>query len=97
MKLDGFVSCQTQNAFYPHGFPIYAHARLLWDPQQRVEDLARSYFEAAFGAEGGLALQQMKLLSDLFSPKYFYAKRQTKSAAESSDVSAFRSTGALIF
>ena len=27
----------------------------------------------------------MKRLSDLFSPKYFYAKRQTKSAAESSD------------
>ncbi len=85
MQLDGFVSCQTQNAFYPHGFPVHAHARLLWDPQQRVEDLARGYFEGAFGPEGGLALEQMKLLSDLFSPKYFYAKRQSKSAAEFSD------------
>lgn len=85
MGLDGFVSCQNQKAFFPHGLPQHAHARLLWNPQQPVEDLARGYFAAAFGAEGGLALEQMKLLSDLFSPKYFYAKWQKKSAAEFSD------------
>ena len=81
MNLHGFVSCQNQKAFYPHGFPMYAHARLLWSPQQQVDDLARAYFESAFGADGALALAQMKQLSDLFSPLYFYARRSGTAAA----------------
>jgi len=78
MNLHGFVSCQNQKAFYPHGFPIYAHARLLWNPQSQVDDLARDYFQGAFGPEGALALEQMKTLSDLFSPQYFYRKSRAK-------------------
>ncbi|MBM3861287.1 MAG: DUF4838 domain-containing protein [Verrucomicrobia bacterium] len=85
MNLHGFVSCQNQKAFYPHGFPIYAHARLLWNPQSQVDDLARDYFQGAFGPEGALALEQMKTLSDLFSPQYFYRKSRAKDLVRPGD------------
>jgi hypothetical protein len=85
LNLQGFVSCQTQKAFYPHGFPLYAHARLLWNPRNQVDSLAQDYFEGAFGKEGALALQHMKTLSDLFSPKYFYGKQRTREAIRPDD------------
>jgi hypothetical protein len=88
LKLNGFVSCQNQKAFFPHGFPTYAHARLLWDPRSQVEDLARYYFGGAFGKEGELALQQMKTFSDLFSPQYFYRKARGKEPLRPEDAEA---------
>ena len=78
LKLDGFVSCQMQRSFYPHGFPHDAHARLLWNPTSELEDLARSYFEGAFGSDGTSALKYVQTLSDLFSPKHFYRLRRTR-------------------
>ena len=81
LNLDGFVSCQMQRTFYPHGFPHYTHAWLLWNPDSRLEDMSKYYFEGAFGKEGYLALDYMKSLSDLFSSKYFYRVRRDKTIA----------------
>lgn len=88
LNLNGFVSCQNQKAFFPHGFPTDAHARLLWNPQSKVDDLARDYFEGAFGKEGELALQQMKTFSDLFSPQFFYRKARGKEPLRPEDAEA---------
>lgn len=80
LGLDGFVSCQIVRAFYPHGFPLHAHARLLWDPQADMKNLAEEYFAGAFGNDGPPALEHMKSLSELFSPTYFYRIRQTRTS-----------------
>jgi hypothetical protein len=74
--LDGFVSCQNQKAFFPHGLPQHAHARLLWEPDTPLEVLAADYFTGAFGADGKLALEHMKALSALFHWSRFYQLRQ---------------------
>jgi hypothetical protein len=82
LGLDGFVSCQIMRAFFPHGFPLYTHAKLLWNPQYEREDLAQEYFEGSFGTDGPKALKYMKTLSELFSPTYFYRIRRTRTHPE---------------
>jgi hypothetical protein len=72
LNLDGFVSCQMQKTFYPHGLPHFANARLLWNPEYNFEEIAEYYFEGSFGGEWKEALEYMKVISDLFSPEYFY-------------------------
>lgn len=72
LKLDGFISCQMQRTFFPHGLPHFAHARLLWNPDTNIDELANYYFEASFGEEWAEALNYMKNLSDLFNHQYFY-------------------------
>lgn len=72
LNLDGFVSCQMQRSFYPHGFPHHVHAGLLWNPARELDDLAQSYFQGAFGTDGALVLEYVQTLSDLFNPKHFY-------------------------
>lgn len=74
LKLDGFVSCQMQKTFYPHGLPLYAHAKLLWNPEKLADELSREYFEGSFGKDWAPALDYMQTISSLFSPKYFYSK-----------------------
>ncbi len=74
LNLHGFVSCQMQRSFYPHGFPHDAHARLLWNPASGIDELAQDYFQGSFGKEGAMALEYMQTLSNLFSPKYFYRR-----------------------
>ena len=76
LKLDGFVSCQMQKTFFPHGLPHFANARLLWNPGNSVDELAGYYFKGSFGEEWNEALDYMKTLSDLFSPEYFYGKKR---------------------
>ncbi len=70
MGMDGFVSCQVLRSYYPHGFPMDLHARLLWNPSRSVDDVARQYFSGAFGDDGEKARQYVAKLSDLFGPLY---------------------------
>jgi hypothetical protein len=77
--LHGFVSCQNVRAWFPHGFPLYVHAKLLWNPEYRTEDLAWEYFAGAFGEDGPLVLEYMKTLSDLSSFNYFPRMQRIRS------------------
>jgi hypothetical protein len=70
MGMDGFVSCQVLRSYFPHGYPLYAHARLQWNPQQKTDDVAREYFAAAFGEGGEQVQQSMAKLSEFFGPWY---------------------------
>src|SRR5690606_38486482 len=72
LGLDGYTSCAVLRAFYPHGFPMYVHSKLLWNPELRVDELAREYFEGAFGKDGSLVREYMETLSDLSSFGAFY-------------------------
>ncbi len=78
LGLNGYVSCALLRAFYPTGFPLYVHARLLWNPEYRTEDLAREYFVGAFGEEGTQVQEYMKALSDLSCYGTFYEIWRTK-------------------
>lgn len=70
MGLNGMVSCQSQRAWIPSGFGMYAMAQGLWDNQARFEDTEKTYFSAAFGPEGAAACDYLEKLSALFMPSY---------------------------
>lgn len=70
LGMSGFVSCQLIRAYYPHGYPMYAHAKLLWNPKADTAELAREYFAGAFGEDGAQVRQYAERLSELFAPLY---------------------------
>jgi len=67
MGMQGFVSCQVLRSYFPHGYPMYAHARLLWNPGENTDALARSYFAGSFGDGSEQVRHYMAKLSELFA------------------------------
>jgi len=68
--LNGMVSCQLQRIAYPTCFPMYAMAKGLWDKTSLFEDVAKEYFQAAFGRDADVVRDYMRTLSQLFHPSY---------------------------
>ncbi|WP_262680084.1 DUF4838 domain-containing protein [Paenibacillus sp. J5C2022] len=64
--LNGYMSCQVQRSFFPHGLGITVMARTLWNADTNVRAEAEDYFHSAFGDDGLLALEYMEAWSDLF-------------------------------
>ncbi|MDO8685825.1 MAG: DUF4838 domain-containing protein, partial [Clostridiales bacterium] len=92
LGLSGFVSCQILRSYFPTGFPVYLHARLLWNPKEDTGSLASGYFDASFGTDGGLCLEYMKKLSELFVPDYFY-KYNLENCSEADRLAADKLAG----
>lgn len=70
MGMEGFVSCQVLRSYFPHGYPMYAHAKLLWDPARGTDEVAQEFFAGAFGGDGDRVARYMATLSELFAPLY---------------------------
>ncbi len=85
MGMQGFVSCQVVNATFPHGFPMYLHAKMLWNPQYDFDAIAREYFQASFGQDWEKVLAHFQQLSAV-SP--FVAKRPADKATREAAVAA---------
>lgn len=68
--LNGFVSCQTQRAFFPTGLGMYAMARGLWNPAESFRSVEEEYFRAAFGPDWQMARSYLYEMSELFDPPY---------------------------
>jgi hypothetical protein len=85
IDLNGYVSCQVQRAFFPTGLPMVVMGRTLWDSELSYESIASDYFSASFGPDGGLCMEYLKDLSDLFDPDYLRREkpRLNPSSAES--------------
>jgi len=54
LGLGGLMNCGTQRIFYPHGWPFYLTARLLWGESPDAADRAR-YYALAYGDDASLA------------------------------------------
>jgi hypothetical protein len=68
--LNGFMSCQTQRAFFPTGLGMYAMAAGLWNPGRYLTDIEEEYFAAAFGPDWRIVRGYLYELSELFDPEY---------------------------
>jgi hypothetical protein len=89
--LNGLISDQTQRSFFPTGFGMYVMAKTLWDETADFDDLAKAYFNAAFGPDGDLCREYMAALSRLFDPPYVrddIAVWSGKSAASATNTAA---------
>ena len=91
--MEGFNSCQVQRAFFPTGLPMAVLGWTLWDKGRGYDDMARDYFAAAFGPEGGDALAYLGQLSELFDPEYL---RGEKTAGDEAAAAALGRVAGLV-
>lgn len=70
IELNGMVSCQIQRAAFPTALPEYAMAAGLWDKNSKFEDIAKDYFDTAFGDDSADVENYLRTLSELFDPKF---------------------------
>ena len=78
--LNGFVSCQVQRVFFPTGLAMTVMGRTLWDTNLEFEDIARDYFESAFGKDASECRNYLTQVSDLFDPPFLRGERKGKTA-----------------
>lgn len=83
--LNGMVSCQNQRVFFPTGLPMYAMARGLWDKQSDFGQIAKEYYQAAFGEDAQAVEAYMRTLSKLFHPPYLRGELPQVSEALAAD------------
>jgi hypothetical protein len=83
LRLNGFMSCQNQRAFWPAGFGMHVLARTLWDENAGFETLAETYFRDAFGPDGDAVRAYLAELSRLFDPPYLRGDKTPRGPDES--------------
>lgn len=68
--LNGMNSCQVQRAFFPTALPMVVMAETLWNKKATFKDIARGYFDSAFGIDGIKVWKYLDVVSGLFDPVY---------------------------
>ncbi|HCS74313.1 MAG TPA: DUF4838 domain-containing protein [Clostridiales bacterium] len=63
--LNGFVSCQTQRAFFPSGLGMHVMGRTLWNRELEFVSIQEKYFRGAFGENSELVSEYLSKLSEL--------------------------------
>lgn len=61
MGLNGVLNCQRQRAFFPTGLTDYVLGQTLWDTSTELDATIEEYHRAAFGEDGALAKEFIKL------------------------------------
>lgn len=83
--LNGYMSCQTQRAFFPTGLGMVVMGWSLWNKELDFKEIAKDYFRAAFGPDWHECYEYLKRLSELFDPVYLRGEKPetNQEAAES--------------
>ncbi len=66
LGLGGFISCQVQRSFFPHGLGMTVLGRMLWNRETPFSSIADDYFTHSFGSDGALCADYFRTLSDLY-------------------------------
>jgi hypothetical protein len=67
LGLGGFISCQVQRSFFPHGLGMAVLGRTLWNSGTPFSAIADDYFGQTYGSDGSLCFDYFRTLSDLYS------------------------------
>ena len=68
--LNGYVSCQVQRSWFPHGLGMHLMAEGLWNDRTEFEPAAEKYFLSAFGEKGLQVKAYLAELSAAFDPRF---------------------------
>lgn len=68
LGLNGYISCQVQRSFYPHGLGMTCLGRGLWSRDVSFEEIVADYFTNAYGEDGMQAFKYFDALSRAFAP-----------------------------
>jgi hypothetical protein len=66
LGLGGYISCQVQRSFYPHGLGMAVLGRTLWNKAEPFASITDDYFAQAYGSDGSLCSDYFRTLSDLY-------------------------------
>ena len=75
MGLQGYVSCQMQKTFMPHGFSQYVMGHTLENPDEPYEKMHEDFHTAAFGACKDEALAALQVIKDCGVDAYLRYKQ----------------------
>ena len=78
LRLNGFVSCQLQRAFYPNGLAFYLMGRALFDGSLTYDDIRDEYYTSAYGENADFAA---KLYSEIQRTVLFSYMREELDAS----------------
>ena len=68
ININGSLTCSILRTHFPTSFPIYLFAKMHWNAELSMEQLANEYYQAAFGGDWELCLEYMKNLSEKLNP-----------------------------
>lgn len=85
LGINGMNSCQSQRVFFPTSLPMLAMAETLWNRDAAFSDIARTYFNAAFGSDGIKVWRYLAVLSELFDPAYMRGEKPAVDADKARD------------
>ena len=71
--VNGIVEDGSQRSFFPTGLPFYTYARTLYDTSLTADEIAKEYYECAFGEGACEFYALMSELSDTFDFNYILA------------------------
>ncbi len=69
--VNGLIEDGSQRSFFPTALPFYTYARTLYDTELSSKEIAKEYFDAAFGEGSEDLYSYLADVSSLFDPRYF--------------------------
>jgi hypothetical protein len=74
-NIHGVIEDGSQRCFFPTGLSFYTYARTLFDATLSFEEIAREYFECAFGEDWREFYSYLKRLGEAFSHEYMAGEK----------------------
>lgn len=78
LHLNGYISCQELRSFLPNGLPNYVMGKCLLGTKQTFDEIAKEYFQAAYGEHWKDCLSYLTSLSNLCDCDYYNGKGERK-------------------
>ncbi len=76
--INGIIEDGTLRGFFPTGIALYTYARTMYDTSLSAEDIAREYFECAFGEDWREFYSYLERVGEQFDFAYLEGERSTK-------------------
>ena len=73
--VDGVIEDGSQRSFFPTGLAFYTYARSLFDANLSYDDIAKDYFECAFGEDWRLFYDYLAELGAVFDYEYLEGRK----------------------
>ena len=74
-RVDGVIEDGSQRSFFPTGLAFYTYARSLFDSEISYDDIAKDYFECAFGEDWRLFYDYLDELGAAFDYEYLEGRK----------------------
>jgi hypothetical protein len=82
LGLNGYISSQCIRGFLPTGLNMAVMSQALWNSSLRFEEIAKDYYDHAFGEDGPFCRSYMQKISTLFDTPYLRGEKEKVNAEQ---------------